>query len=249
MFGKMYALFSTKRVFISALVIFETGSLLSGVAHSSLVLVLGRAISGLGASGVVAGVFTMVSLSVPLRQRAAFSGFGAAIECCAFAIAPLVGGLLTDKLSWRWCFFINLPLGAVTVITIAFFFQDPQRASQAPLDMMQKLKKLDLVSTLVFVPSITFLLIALQWGGTRFGWDDVRIIVLLAVSAALIGLFAWLQKRSKENALLPSRIIGQRSIFCGMLFVFCINTTFAIVQYYVRDFCSTTLIEMFGLPK
>ena len=92
MFGKLYALFSTKRVFISAVVVFEIGSLLSGVAPTSLVLILGRAISGLGASGVVAGVFTMVSLSVPLRQRAAFSGFGAAIECCAFAIARCYHG-------------------------------------------------------------------------------------------------------------------------------------------------------------
>ena len=233
MFGKLYALFSTKKIFISAVIIFEAGSLISGLAPTSLILVLGRAISGLGASGVVAGVFTMVSLSVPLRQRAAFSGFGAAIECCAFAIAPLVGGILTDRLSWRWCFFINLPLGAVTIITTALFFQDPQRALQAPLTFVQKLAKLDALSTLVFVPSITFLLIALQWGGSRYGWDDVRIIALLVTSASLVALFAWLQRRGKENSLLPSRIIGQRSIYCGMLFVFCINTTLAIVQYYV----------------
>ena len=233
MFGKLYALFSTKRVFISAVVVFEIGSLLSGVAPTSLVLILGRAISGLGASGVVAGVFTMVSLSVPLRQRAAFSGFGAAIECCAFAIAPLLGGVLSDNLSWRWCFFINLPLGAVTVLVVIVFFQDPRRTIQLPMTRMQKLKKLDLVSTLVFVPSIISLLIALQWGGTRFGWLNIRIIILFCASLTLIGFFIWLQRRKKENALLPPRIIGQRSIYCGMLFVFCINTTLAVVQYYV----------------
>lgn len=236
MFGKLYALFSTKRVFITAVLIFEVGSLLSGIAPSSLVLVIGRAISGLGAAGIVGGVFTMVSLSVPLHQRAAFNGFGATIECLAWAIAPLIGGVLTDKLSWRWCFFINLPLGAITIATVALFFQDPQRALHGSLTVMQKLKKLDIVSTAVFVPSIVSLLIALQWGGSRYEWNDARIIVLFVISAALLGVFIWLQVRSKEEALLPARIIGQRSIFCGMQFVFCINTTLAIVQYYVSRF-------------
>lgn len=233
MFGKLYALFSTKWVFVSAVAIFESGSLLSGLAPSSLVLIFGRAISGLGASGILGGAFTMVSLSVPLHQRAAFNGFGAAIECVAWALAPLIGGVLTDKLSWRWCFFINLPIGAITVAIVALFFQDQTRVFHAPMTTVQKLRNLDLVSTAVFVPAITFLLIALQWGGTRYGWGNDRIIVLLAVSAALIGVFVWLQTRSKEEALLPQRIVGQRSIFCGMLFVFCINTTLAVVQYYV----------------
>ncbi len=245
MFGKLYALFSTKRVFMTAVIIFEIGSLVSGVAPTSMALVLGRAISGFGASGIVAGVFTIISLSVPLRQRAAFSGFGAAIECCAFAIAPLIGGVFSDHLSWRWCFFINLPLGAVTLIIVAIFFQDPQRTLQTPMSLTQKMRKLDLISTLVFVPSITCLLIALQWGGTKFGWLDVRIIILFCVSATLIGIFTWLQRRSKEDALLPSRIIGQRSIYCGMLFVFCVNTTLAIVQYYVSVFGSACALEDF----
>ena len=233
MFGKLYTLFSTKRVFLSALIIFETGSLVSGLACSSLVLVIGRAVTGLGAAGVVAGVFTMIANSVPLRQRAVFSGLAASVECFAFAIAPLLGGVLTDRLSWRWCFFINLPLGGVTFVAVGFFFQDPQNTTHSTMTFVQKLRKLDLGSTLVFVPSITFLLIALQWGGTKYGWHDVRIIALIVASSILVGVFIWLQRRSKEDALLPPRIIGQRSILCGMLFVFCNNTSLAIVLYYV----------------
>lgn len=118
---------------------------------------------------------------------------GAGIETVASISAPLLGGVLTDKLSWRWCFWINLPLGAITLVVVGFLFENPRVTPNLALPLKAKLEKLDLLGTAIFVSSITALLLALQWGGSKYGWTNARIIVLLALFAALVGIFGWLQ--------------------------------------------------------
>lgn len=135
----------------------------------------------------------MINNTVPLRQRPIFGGISAGIEGIAATSAPLLGSFITDKLSWRWCFYINLPLGAVTLIVIGLFFQNPQVNPPASLPFKEKIKRLDLLSTAVFVPSIVSLLLALQWGGSKYGWGNARIIVLLALCGVLMLGFTWLQ--------------------------------------------------------
>jgi len=233
MFGKFYSLFSVKAVFSTALVIFEVGSVLSATAPTSKALVLGRAVAGIGAAGIIQGIFTMITQCVPLHRRSLYGGLGGGIEAIAGIAAPLLGGILTDKLSWRWCFWINLPLGAITFVVVAFLFQNPQVNPHMSLPWKQKLQRLDLVGTAVFVPSITALLLALQWGGSTYGWANARIIALLAVFAVLIGIFGYLQHRQGDNATLPPRIIKQRSILFGAWFACCVNASLSVIDYYM----------------
>ena len=238
MFGKMYAVFSIKWVYISALVIFEAGALLCAVAPSSWAFVLGRAISGMGSAGVVAGCFTMITLSLPLRRRPVFGGAAAAVEEIASVCSPILGGLITDRVSWRWCFYINLPLGAVTMAIIIFFFQNPQipyaeANDPANLSFMEKLARLDLLGTLVFVPGITCMLLGLQFGGSNYGWTDRRVIACFVLFAILLAIFGYWQWRRGDGATLPLRIIGHRSIMSGMWFSLCNSSTYSIIQYYV----------------
>lgn len=148
--------------------------------------------------------------------------------------APVLGGVLTESLSWRWCFWINLPLGATTMLLVGFFFQNPLKSRDQSLPLVGKIRKLDLFSTAIFVPSMTCLLLALQWAGSKYGWANARIIVLLLVFAISAGFFIWLQFRRGDAATLPPRIICQRSILAGMWFVFCNNSALAVVDYYVR---------------
>ncbi len=234
MFGKFYSLFSVKVVFSIALVIFEAGSVLSASAPTSKALVLGRAVAGIGAAGIIQGIFTMITQCVPLRRRSLYGGLGGGIESLAGIAGPLLGGILTDRLSWRWCFWINLPIGAITFIVVTFLFENPQVNRNMSLPWKDKLKRLDLLGTAVFVPSVTALLLALQWGGSQYGWASARIIALLAVFAALLGLFAYLQYRQGDNATLPPRIMGQRSILFGAWFAGCLNAACSVVDYYVR---------------
>jgi MFS family permease len=233
MFGKFYSLFSVKTVFLVALAIFETGSLLAASAPTSKALVVGRAISGVGSAGIIQGIFTMITQTVPLRRRSMYGGLGAGIETVAMISAPLLGGVLTDNLSWRWCFWINLPLGAITLVVVGFLFENPRANPNLSLPLKAKFERLDLLGTAIFVPSITALLLALQWGGSAYGWANVRIIVLLVLFAVLTGAFGWLQYRKGDRATLPLRIIKQQSILCGAWFSFCTNASLSVFDYYV----------------
>jgi MFS family permease len=123
--GKAYKYFPLKTVFLVSIGIFELGSLICGVAPRSITLIVGRAITGLGAAGVMSGCYTIIAFSVPPIRRPAFSGILGGMYGVASVIGPLLGGLFTDKASWRWCFYINLPIGGVGAGIILLFFRSP----------------------------------------------------------------------------------------------------------------------------
>ena len=177
----------------------------------------------------------MMTQSVPVRQRPVIGGIAGAVEGISATVGPLLGGVLTDRLSWRWCFYINTPLGLVTLILIGIFFQNPKTTSFASLSWKEKASRLDLMGTAVFVPSISSLLLALQWGGSKYGWGDVRIIVLLCVSMVLLAAFGFQQWRKGDAATLPARVFGNRSLISGFWFSFCNNAALSVIDYYVRS--------------
>ncbi|KAK4941781.1 hypothetical protein LTR10_018385 [Elasticomyces elasticus] len=168
LFGKLYTVTSVKRTFLCSLFIFEIGSLLCTVAPTSHIFVLGRAICGLGSGGLVSGGFAILTQLVPLRKRAIYGGLAGGLETVAAVSGPVIGGVLTSTLSFRWCFGINLPLGVMVFAVVAVFFNNPRHNPDIDLPLKQKLQKLDLLGTGIFVPSITCLLLALQWGGLSF---------------------------------------------------------------------------------
>ena len=238
-FGKLYTVTSVKRTFLCALALFEIGSLLCTVAPTSRVLVLGRAICGLGSGGLLSGGFTILTQSVPLRKRALYGGIGGGIETLAAVSGPVIGGVLTSALSFRWCFAINLPLGVIAMAVIAVFFEDPRRNPNIDLPLKQKLEKLDLLGTAIFVPSITCLLLELQWGGLKYSWHDPRIITLFVVFAVSLAAFSWLQWKKGDDATLPPPILKQRSIISGAFFAGCCTASFTIVEYYMVIYFQT----------
>ena len=233
MFGKLYSVFSVKAVFMTTLLVFLVGSTVSGAAPSSTALVVGRAISGLGCAGIISGAFVISMQSVPLRRRPLWAGAAGMIEGFFAVVGPLLGGAITNSIGWRWCFYINLPIGAVTMLVIAIWFQNPKVNPDAGLPLREKVRRLDLLGTAVFVPSIVALLLALQWGGSKYGWHNARIISLLILFVFLLALFAYIQYRKQDLATLPPRIITQRSIMAGMLFAVCNNASLGVINYYV----------------
>ena len=110
LFGKFYSFFSIKWTFLTALGVFELGSLVCGVAPNSVALIVGRAIAGVGAAGLFSGALIIVAYTVPLQKRPTYTGFISGMYGVASVVGPLMGGAFTDHVTWRWCFYINLPV-------------------------------------------------------------------------------------------------------------------------------------------
>ncbi|KAF8173806.1 major facilitator superfamily protein [Mycena galopus ATCC 62051] len=234
LFGRFYSFLSIKWVYVSAIVIFELGSLICGVAPSSTVLIVGRAIAGLGSAGIFSGALIIVANTVPLGSRPMYTGLIGAMYGIASVAGPLMGGIFTDKVSWRWCFYINLPIGGVTLFVIVLFFTAPgaSRAKQT-MSLTERINQFDPFGTIIFVPSVICLLLALQWGGSKYPWSDGRIIALFVLFAVFISVFIGIQIWKQETATVPPRIVKNRSIAAGMWYALCLGSSFFILVYFL----------------
>ncbi|KAI0517279.1 major facilitator superfamily domain-containing protein [Xylaria bambusicola] len=233
-FGKTFRFFSLKWTFLAALLIFEVGSLICGVAKSSAVLIVGRTIAGIGCAGISSGGLIIIANITPLEKRATYQSLYGGIFGIASVVGPLIGGAFTDNVTWRWCFYINLPLGAVSAVFIIFSLHLPPKPN--PLkeqSVLSLLWNLDPVGFVLFVPSIISLLFALQYGGTTYSWNSGRIIALFVVFGvtiiAFIGSQAWLG----EGGTIPPRIAKQRTIFASSVFTFFLGGTFFLFSYFI----------------
>ncbi|SMR49262.1 unnamed protein product [Zymoseptoria tritici ST99CH_1E4] len=234
-FAKMYTLFPSKRVFLGSNVIALIGSLLCATAASSRMFVAGRAVTGVGFAGLLSGVFAVLNEVLPRQKRPVFAGSLACVESVAIIAAPIVGGALTQSSGWRWCFWINLPIGAVSLTSIFFLFSDSPAAPRGHLSLRQKLQELDLISNCVFIPSLTALFLALSWAGTKYSWSDVKVIVLFVVFAVLMAAFLFNQHRRGDAAVLPFRILKNRSVVAGFYTTFT-NSTTNVLEYYLPTY-------------
>lgn len=233
-FGKLYAEFTAKWVFVAALAIFEIGSIVAAAAPSSVALIVGRAIQGVGCAGAMTGGMTILALALPVHKRPAFGGILAGVSGISQIVAPALGGVLTQRATWRWCFWINLPLGGITVLVVLFLVRLPPRPKSTALtDPAGFVRRLDPVGTALLIPALVCLLLSLQWGGFTYAWGNWRVILCFVLFGVLILVWLFLQHREGDAATLPLRIARQRSIAAGMLFLLCATGSLFVVVYYV----------------
>ncbi|KAF7616252.1 putative efflux pump antibiotic resistance protein [Aspergillus flavus] len=211
MWGKLYQGYTTKRMFLLGLAIFELGSLLCGIAPSSATLVAGRSIAGLGAGSINSGALFIITDTIPLNKRPVYMGFLGCVHAVTKVTGPLLGGLLTDHASWRWCFYINLPMGLVTAIVILFLVPTNQ-PKMAHSSLKDKIKSMDLPGSLLLICGTVALLLALQWGGSEYAWDDWRIRGLFMLSGIMLAAFAGVQVWAGDKATIPLRILCNRDM-------------------------------------
>ena len=143
-----------------------------------------------------------------------------------------MGGVFTDNLTWRWCFWINLPFGAITIVGIAFLLKHPdQPENKRPFK--EKLKEVDYIGPIFFIPAIVCLLLALQYGGITDPWLSAKVLGLIAVTVGLLPIWFYTQLRLGERATVPPRIFFQRTVFFGSLFSFFLGGSGVILNFFL----------------
>jgi MFS transporter, DHA2 family, glioxin efflux transporter len=239
--GKVYKFFDMKWSFMGSMLIFEVGSLICGVAPSSNTLIVGRAIAGLGASGLSIGATSIISLSVEPAKRPLMMGLIAMTYCISACLGPVLGGVFTDEVSWRWCFYINLPIGGAAAVGVFLFFSLPAAAKPPQISLYQKLLHLDPVGITLAMGSITCFILALQYGGVSHSWGSSVVIGLIVgfvlIAAALAAWELWLG----EYAMMAPRLYKQRTLSVVAPFQFFFMGSYIVLLFYLPIYFQSAL--------
>ncbi|KAJ7923797.1 ABC transporter, partial [Mycena leptocephala] len=222
-YGQILRIFAAKWVMVTAIIIFEVGSLVCGVAQNVDQLIAGRTVSGAGAAGIFVSSIQVISQVTRLEDRPTLFAMAGAVFGVSSIIGPLIGGAFTDHVTWRWCFFINLPVGGVSVIAVTLLLKaapplgsDP--AKQSWTDLMKQVVRMDFVGAILVAGAVTNIVLALQWGGNTKPWNDKAVIICLALSGVLAVVFIAWEIYLGERAMTPTAVLHSRSM-CHFFFL------------------------------
>ncbi|CAD6589968.1 MAG: hypothetical protein ASARMPREDX12_004093 [Alectoria sarmentosa] len=230
--GKAYKYFLLKPTFLIAIGIFELGSLICGVSQNSTTLIIGRAIAGMGGAGIASGAYTIIAFAVPPGQRPAYTGILGGAYGCASVIGPLLGGVFTTHATWRWCFYVNLPIGGASAVVIFLFFQAPAASRPVKAPWQEKLLQMDPLGTFTIMAAIVCYLLALQWGGVTKAWSDSSVIGTLVGFGLLLIVFGVVEWYMGDRAILQGALLRRREILVNCLYVcFSAGSFFALLYY------------------
>jgi EmrB/QacA subfamily drug resistance transporter len=192
LYGKLGDQFGRKRLFIAAIVIFLVGSALCGVAHTLNQLIAFRALQGIGGGGLMVGAQAVMADVLPPRERGRYSGYFGAVFGVTSIAGPLIGGFLVDNASWRWVFYVNLPLGAIALAVISI-------ALKTPLQRVHH--EIDYIGSALLAAAVTCIVLLTTWGGTTYAWGSPTIVTMVIASAVLLVGFIIAEQHAAEPVI------------------------------------------------
>ncbi|HEY3748467.1 MAG TPA: MDR family MFS transporter [Pseudonocardiaceae bacterium] len=211
--GKLGDLHGRRGMFMISIVIFLVGSALAGLSQNMDQLIGFRAIQGLGAGGLMVGAMAIIGDLIPPRERGRYQAMIGGMMPIAFVGGPLVGGLLTDDLSWRWVFYINLPLGIAALIVTGLFMKLPKTNIKA---------RIDYIGAVLLTVGIVSLTLAASWAGSQYAWGSWQIIGLFAVAVVFLVGFVYAEGKVAEP-ILPPRLFRNRNFTVAQILSFLVG--------------------------
>jgi EmrB/QacA subfamily drug resistance transporter len=199
-YGKLGDMYGRKPVFLVAILIFLAGSMLAGLSQSMAELIGFRALQGIGAGGLMVGAQAIIADIVPPRDRGRYMGLIGSVFAVASVAGPLLGGFIVDNLSWRWVFYVNVPIGAVAVLIVS---------TRLHLYTPHRKHRIDYVGAALLSGGVGALILLATWGGTQYAWGSSAIVGLGIAGVALLAVFVWQELRAAEP-ILPLQLFRSR---------------------------------------
>ncbi|CAN9302928.1 unnamed protein product [Alternaria alternata] len=227
--GKISDIFGRKPILLLTNAIFFVGSLLAGVSVNMDMLIASRVIQGIGGGGLITLVNIAISDLFSVRDRGQYFGIIGGVWALASSLGPVVGGLFTQKVSWRWCFYINLPFDGVAFLILLFFLD--VKTPRTPL--REGLKAVDWLGSLTMVGGVVMLLLGLEFGGISQPWDSATVLCLIIFGAVVIGIFFLIEWRIAPYPLMPLDLFSKRSNLAALATCFFHAFVFISGNYFL----------------
>lgn len=201
LYGKVSDLIGRKTLLLMGIAIFMVGSIVGGLAQDMTLLIVGRAIQGIGGGGLMILSQAVIADVIPLRQRGKYMGLIGAVFALSSVLGPILGGWFTEGIGWRWAFWLNIPLGVIALVVAAIWLKTPHTSSK---------NKFDILGTITMAVSVSSLVLFTSWGGTEYDWNSTIILSLIAVFVVFTGLFI-LAELKASDPIIPLRLFKDRN--------------------------------------
>ncbi|KAI1210244.1 MFS general substrate transporter [Annulohypoxylon truncatum] len=242
--GKIYSKLSSKWSFLIYLILFEIGSAVCGAAKSSAMLIGGRAIAGAGGSGLLNGALIILNSCVPPHRQPAVVGILMSLGQLGIAFGPLIGGAFTQYVTWRWCFYINLPIGGVVGLAIVFIRVPDHIKKPDPRQVLKHaIMDFDLPGFILFAPAAIMFFLALQYGGHQYRWDSSQIIGLFCGAGVTFIIWLIWDIYQGDSAMVPRSMIKTRVVWASCMTGFFMGGTVFLTAYYLPIYFQAVLAK------
>jgi len=233
LYGKLSDVYGRRPFFLLAIVLFMAGAVVSGLAPTMTVLILGRALQGLGAGGLIPLAMAVIGDLIAPRERGKWQGLTGAVFGVASVVGPAAGGWISDNASWRWAFFVSLPFGLLALVVVQKGFT---------MEPAHREHSIDYIGAALLTAGLSTGLLATVWGGTQYPWASAEIVGLFAVSVVLVVVFVAWERRAREP-ILPLDLFRNRTFAASQVALFFIGAAMFATILYVPLFVQGVLGE------